>query len=142
MAPKDVTLRFLPFFNYSLFPVSIVSVSAVQHSDPVIHIHTFFFPYYLPPCPTPRDWTQFPVLHSRTSWLIQSEWKSPAFKGSRCLDPHGAQAKGACRKKNLAVVALSLQGHIMGLKPFCLRGSLPPLKNIKNYTSPLCWCRD
>ena len=36
---------------------SVSSISPVQHSDPVIHIHTFFFSYYLPSCSIPKDWT-------------------------------------------------------------------------------------
>ena len=44
---------------------NVVPISAVQQSDPVIHIYTFFLLYHLPSCPTPRDWTQFPVLCGR-----------------------------------------------------------------------------
>ena len=51
-----------------------MSISAAQHSDPVIHIHTFFFLYYLPSCSSTTDWIEFPVLHSRTSLLIHSKW--------------------------------------------------------------------
>ena len=36
------------------------SVSAVQHSDPVIHIHTVFFSYHLLSRSIPRDGTYFP----------------------------------------------------------------------------------
>ena len=35
---------------------SVVPISAGQQSDPVIHIHTFPFLYYLPSCSIPRDW--------------------------------------------------------------------------------------
>ena len=41
-----------------------------------IFIYIFFFPCYLPSCPNPRDWTQFPVLYSRTSVLIYSKCSS------------------------------------------------------------------
>ena len=37
------------------------------------HIHTFPFLYYLPSWSIPRDWTQFPVLYSRTSLPIHSK---------------------------------------------------------------------
>ena len=36
----------------------------------------FFFPYYLPSCFSPRDWTEFLVLCSRTPWLIHPKCKS------------------------------------------------------------------
>ena len=48
-------------------------VSAVEHSDPVIPIQTFFFSYYPPSRSIPEDWTQFPVLYSRDSLLIHSK---------------------------------------------------------------------
>ena len=34
---------------------SIVSIYAVQPSDPVIHMHTFLFSYYLSSCSIPRN---------------------------------------------------------------------------------------
>ena len=55
---------------------NVLSISAAQRSDPVIHIHTFFFSYYLPSCSSTTDWIEFPVLHSRTSLLIHSKWNS------------------------------------------------------------------
>ena len=36
----------------------------------------FFFPCYLPSCSIPRDWIEFPVLHSRTSLLLHPKWNS------------------------------------------------------------------
>lgn len=51
---------------------SIVSVSALQHSAPVICILMFFFSCYLSSCSSPRDWTQFLVLYSRTPSPIHS----------------------------------------------------------------------
>jgi len=35
-----------------------------------------FLKYYLPSCSNPRDWTQFPVLYSRTLLLIHSKCNS------------------------------------------------------------------
>ena len=55
---------------------SVGSTSAVQKSDPVVHIYTFFLPYDLPSWSIPGDWTEFPVLHSRTSLLLHSQWNS------------------------------------------------------------------
>ena len=46
---------------------NIVPISAVQQSDPVIHMSTFLFSYYLSSWSIPRDWIWFPVLYSRTS---------------------------------------------------------------------------
>ena len=51
-------------------------ISALQHSDPVIHIYTFFFSHYRLSCFIPRDWTQSPVLYSRTSFLIHAKCHS------------------------------------------------------------------
>ena len=51
-------------------------IPAVQHSDPVLNIYTFPFSYYPPSWSIPRDWTEFPVLDSRTSWLIHSQCHS------------------------------------------------------------------
>ena len=55
-------------FNLEL-TCNAVSISAVPQSDPVIHVHTFFFSYYLPSWSIPGDWRQFPVLYCRTSLL-------------------------------------------------------------------------
>ena len=41
-----------------------MSISAVQQSDPVIHIH--FLPLLSSSCSITRDWLEFPVLYSRT----------------------------------------------------------------------------
>ena len=55
---------------------SIVPISAVQHSDPIIYICAFFFSYYLPSCSVTRDWIEFPVLDRRTSFLVLSKCNS------------------------------------------------------------------
>ena len=55
---------------------SVVPISAVQQSDPVIHTVTFLFSYNLPSCSIPREWTEFPVLYSRTSLLSHSQFRS------------------------------------------------------------------
>ena len=39
------------------------------------HTHCFSF-FYLPSWSIARDWTDFPVLNSRTSWLIHSQCHS------------------------------------------------------------------
>ena len=44
-------------------------ISAIQQSDPVIRIYTFFFSCSLPSCCIARDWIQFPVLCSRGQWV-------------------------------------------------------------------------
>ena len=44
--------KHLTFFIYG-----VVSTSAVQRSDPVTYIDSFFFAYYLPSCSVPRDGT-------------------------------------------------------------------------------------
>ena len=43
---------------------------------PSIHTYTFFLSSYLPSWSIPRDWIGFPVLYSRTSWLIHFQQKS------------------------------------------------------------------
>ena len=52
-------LKYFKFFDL-LFLLeliySVVPISAVQHSDPVLHTYTFFFPYYLSSYSTTRDW--------------------------------------------------------------------------------------
>ena len=50
----------------------VLSISAVQQSDPVISIYTFFFSYYHLSCSITSDWIEFPVLFSRTLLLIHS----------------------------------------------------------------------
>ena len=35
---------------------NIVSISAVEQSDPVVHIYTCFSSYYLPLCSITSDW--------------------------------------------------------------------------------------
>ena len=70
------------FFYFILLQstYSVLSISAIQQSDPVIHIYiymyTFFFSHYPPLCPIKSDWIQFPVLCSRISLLIHSKCNS------------------------------------------------------------------
>ena len=40
------------------------------------HTHTYPFPFYLPSWSIPRDWTQLPVLCSRTSLFVHSKWNN------------------------------------------------------------------
>ena len=47
----------------------VVSISAVQQSDPVIHRYTLPLLCYLPSGSIPRDWIQLPVLYSSASLL-------------------------------------------------------------------------
>ena len=51
-------------------------ISAVQQSDAVLHTYTRFFSSHPPTRSVPRDWTRFPVLHSRTPLPILSRWNS------------------------------------------------------------------
>ena len=61
------------FLSFTLELIySVESLPPVQHSDPVIHIHTLFFSYHLPSWSIPRDCIEFPVLYGRTSLLIHS----------------------------------------------------------------------
>ena len=62
-------------FYYSWFTVlhQFMLYSIVTQS--YIYIHCFFS-YCLPSLPIPRDWTQFPVLYSRTSLPIHSKCNS------------------------------------------------------------------
>ena len=99
-----VTLSFFFFFLKIRVQLisSVMSISPVQHSDPVwytgspnhkhththifihthiyIHTHTythtFFFSYDLPSWSIPREWIEFSALHSRTSLLIHSKCNS------------------------------------------------------------------
>ena len=73
---QKIHSSFYNFFIRAQLVYNVVPVSAVQKSDPVIHIYTFPFLYYLPSWSNPRDWIQFPVLYSRTSLLIHSKCKS------------------------------------------------------------------
>ena len=55
----------------------VVSISAMQHSDPILHIYlyTFFFLYCLPLRSTPKDWIQF-LCCSKTSLLVHYKCNS------------------------------------------------------------------
>ena len=72
----NLSILRLYFFIKIYLIYSVVSISAVQHSDPVLQINTFFFSCYPLSCSIPRDWIQFPVLYSRTSLLIHSKTNS------------------------------------------------------------------
>ena len=50
---------------------SVVSIYALQQSDPVLHRYMCLFSYDLPSLSVPGDWIEFPGLDSRTSLLIQ-----------------------------------------------------------------------
>ena len=41
---------FIYLFLLECSGFTVLSISAVQHSDPVIHVYTFFFSCYLPSC--------------------------------------------------------------------------------------------
>ena len=68
---SQIFFTFVYFIKVQLI-YSVVPISAVQHSDPAIYTYMFFSSYYLPSCCIPREWIQFPVLYSRTSYLIHS----------------------------------------------------------------------
>ena len=76
MLAAKIILDFYSFFSfllkYSLFTM-LLPISAVQQSDPFIHICTFPFLCKFPSWSIPRDWILFPVLYSRTSLLIHSK---------------------------------------------------------------------
>ena len=65
LQPISIHTRIYYFMKVSLI-YSVVPISAVQQSDPVIHLYTFFFSYHLPSRSIPRDWLSAPVLYSRT----------------------------------------------------------------------------
>ena len=69
------------FFEYGLI-YSVVSISALPLSDPVIHTYRYIYIYThiyihilicLPSCSFVRVWILFLVLYSRTSLLIYSK---------------------------------------------------------------------
>ena len=55
-----LTLRHFLSFKFFFIKVQltydVLSISAVQQSDPVIHVYTFFVSYYLPSCSITSDW--------------------------------------------------------------------------------------
>lgn len=55
---------------------SVPSMSAVQQRDPLICKYPFPFSHSLPSWSIPRDWTEFPGLPSRASWLVHSQGQS------------------------------------------------------------------
>ena len=62
-------------------------ISAVQQSDPVIHVYTFFFSYKLPSCSIPRDAYPFFFLLSSAP---------AAYGSSEARGLIGAAAAGLC----------------------------------------------
>lgn len=52
---------------------SVVSISAVQQSDPVPRRHPFSVSWCFPSGSVPGEWTWFPVLYRRPSLLICSK---------------------------------------------------------------------
>ena len=79
-------LRFLSFLLQLIY--SILSITAIQQSDPGLHIDTFFFSHYPPSCSTTSDWIQFPVLYSKTSLLIHSKCNSLHLLSPKCSPSH------------------------------------------------------
>ena len=68
---------------------NVVSISAVQHSDPVIHIHTFFFLIFSSLMFYPKRLDiVFLVLYSRTSLLIHSKCNSLHLPTPNPYPPH------------------------------------------------------
>ena len=55
---------------------SIASISAVQQSDPVMHIYTFFFSHCLPSCSIPRDWIESSLCCTVGPHCIHPKWIS------------------------------------------------------------------
>ena len=75
----------LSFFNIRQIFIKVVNLQgsfnfcciAKWPSHTYTYIWVFFFFHsYLPPCSNPRDWTEFPVLYSRTLLLIYSKCNS------------------------------------------------------------------
>ena len=69
------------FFKILIFSIIVdlqfLSISTVQQSDPVIHIHIYIiFSRYPPSCSITSDWIQFSVLQSRISLLTYSRCNS------------------------------------------------------------------
>ena len=65
-------IMFLKMFLLQLI-YSVLSVSAVQQSDPVTHVYTVFFSHYLPSCSITSDW--------------MLPWKHLKWQNSPCLTP-------------------------------------------------------
>ena len=69
---KSILFYFL-FIKVSLI-YSVVSISAVQQSDPGMCTYAFFSSHYLPSWSIPRGWMWFPVLYSRALLSIHSKY--------------------------------------------------------------------
>ena len=54
----------------------VLSISAIQQSNPAIHIYAFFFSHYSPSCSITSDQIQFLELYSRISLLIHSKYSN------------------------------------------------------------------
>ena len=59
------------------FIYNILSISTVQQSDPVIHVHTFFFLILSSSYSITSNQIEFSVLNSRISLLIHSKFNNP-----------------------------------------------------------------
>ena len=73
---QSIDFKCIRSFIFLALIYSVMSISTVQQSDPIIHIYTFFFSHYLPSCSTPKDWTLFSVLCCRTPLPIHSKCNS------------------------------------------------------------------
>ena len=75
----SIFLKFF-FLMYSWFTMlcQFLLYSKVTQSYIYTHAYTciFFFWYCLPSCYITSDWTQFPVLYNKTSFLIHSKCNS------------------------------------------------------------------
>ena len=60
-------------------------ISAVQHRDPVVHVHTLLALASVASCPGRRE--SVPRLHRRTPLLIQSQWNSLHLLTPNCPRP-------------------------------------------------------
>ena len=76
-------MRSSPYTTFFLKKVQLiynfVPISAVQKNDPITHICTLFFSYYVPSYSIPRDQIWSPVLNSRISLFIHSKCNNTTF---------------------------------------------------------------
>ena len=83
-----------PFISSSTMLCQFLPYSEVTQSVLHMYIHTSLFLNYLSSRSIPRDWTQFPVLYSRTSLPIHPKYNSwhlitlvPQTPGPSCSLP-------------------------------------------------------
>ena len=64
----------MSFFKKLLLSLiyNVLSISAVQQSDPDIHLYTAFFSHYPPSCSITRYQTQFPLLYVQQDLIAYS----------------------------------------------------------------------